>query len=152
MSSHMEAYKIGDEDTRPWGSYKVTDVGMANDLEFCEKLIIVNPANILSLQSHDLRQETWRVVKGELTVVLNDTVITLQAGEDIFIPKGDIHAMANLTGEDCHVFERQEGTCREEDIHRYMDAYGRDVAEANNPVVAASLETYQNILNKIKAL
>ena len=33
-------------------------------------------------------QETWRVVKGELTVVLNDTVITLQAGEDILSLKG----------------------------------------------------------------
>jgi mannose-6-phosphate isomerase-like protein (cupin superfamily) len=148
----MDTYKIGDKDQRPWGTYEVTDVGTSDKGEFCEKLIIVSPANILSLQSHDLREETWRVVEGTLTVILNDQVITLNAGEEIFIPKGSIHAMANLSDMPCHVFERQEGTCREEDIHRYMDMYGRDVAQSDNPVVIASLDAYKDTLQKIKAL
>ncbi|HOO50578.1 MAG TPA: phosphomannose isomerase type II C-terminal cupin domain [Alphaproteobacteria bacterium] len=150
--SILQAYSIGDRDARPWGTYEVTDVGTSDKGEFCEKLIIVSPANILSLQSHDMREETWRVVEGTLTVILNERVITLQSGEEIFIPKGSIHAMANLSDAPCHVFERQEGICREEDIHRYMDMYGRDVAQSDDPIVIASLEAYKDILQKIKAL
>lgn len=148
----MEAYKVGDRDQRPWGEYEVTAVGMDGEEEYCEKSITVNPANILSLQSHDLRRETWSVKSGELTVVLNENVITLKAGQDIFIPCGSIHAMANLADAPCIVFERQEGICREEDIKRYLDAYGRAVEDSTDPIVKASLAAYRSVLDSISAL
>ena len=126
----MIPYKVGDGDTRPWGRYTVTAVGH-NDVgeEFCEKEIIVSPGQVLSLQSHDLRRERWRVTEGALTVIVDDTQTTLQAGETIDVPQGAVHCMANLSNAPCTVHELQQGQCREEDIIRYMDAYGRAAAE-----------------------
>lgn len=147
--STMVAYKVGDRDVRPWGEYQVTAVGTNDNDEFCEKCITVAPYNVLSLQSHEMRRETWGVLQGVLTVILNDRLLTLRAGEEIFIPQGSIHAMANLSGQPCRVFERQEGICREEDIKRYLDAYGRDVAESNDPNVRASLANYRKVLDLI---
>lgn len=145
----MAAYQVGDHDTRPWGEYEVTAVGMDGTDEYCEKCITVQPNNILSLQSHNLRRETWKVTEGELTVILEDKVITLKAGEDIFVPMGSIHAMANLSDAPCTVFERQEGICREDDIIRYLDAYGRAVEESDDAAVKASLAAYRSVLDKI---
>ena len=150
-AAQLAPYAVGDRDTRPWGEYEVTAVTTnAAGEEVCEKKITVLPQQILSLQSHELRRELWRVVEGELTVVLNDRRITLQAGEEINVPLGSIHAMANVAMEPCVVFERQEGTCREEDIKRYLDAYGRGTEDSADPVVAASLEVYRGVMNELR--
>ncbi len=150
--TQLVEYHVGDRDTRPWGEYEVTAVTKnAAGEEVCEKKITVLPKQILSLQSHELRRELWRVVSGELTVILNDRRITLTAGQDINVPLGSIHAMANTSDAPCVVFERQEGTCREEDIKRYLDAYGRGVEASDNPVVTASLAVYTEVMKEIKA-
>jgi mannose-1-phosphate guanylyltransferase/mannose-6-phosphate isomerase len=152
MTNQPPAYTVGDHDARPWGEYEVTAVGLTTSgEEYCEKKITVLPRQILSLQSHELRRELWRVTSGELTVILNDQNITLKAGESINVPLGSIHAMANVSDEPCVVFERQEGVCREADIKRYLDAYGRGVEESNDPFVVASLATYTKVLNALKS-
>lgn len=145
----MQEYKIGDHDTRPWGSYKVTDVGATGSEEFCEKEITVLPHQVLSLQSHDHRRETWRVTSGTLTVIIDDQRHELTAGEEIKIPSGAIHCMANRHNAVCVIFERQEGTCREEDIHRFADAYGRAGETVSGDVAEKSLALYQQLLNEI---
>lgn len=151
-SSTLAEYNVGDRDTRPWGEYEVTAVGTTDSgEEYCEKKITVLPKQILSLQSHDLRREVWRVIEGQLTVVLNDTRHTLNAGQEIKVPLGSIHAMANVSAGPCVVFERQEGICREEDIRRYLDAYGRGVENTSDPVVVASLDVYKKVMAEIKA-
>lgn len=151
MTTEPTAYHIGDRDERPWGEYEVTDVGVnASGEEYCEKKITVLPQQILSLQSHELRRELWRVTSGELTVILNDQKITLQAGQEINVPLGSIHAMANVSNAPCTVFERQEGVCREADIKRYFDAYGRGVEASNDPTIIASIDTYTKVLNALK--
>jgi mannose-6-phosphate isomerase-like protein (cupin superfamily) len=137
-----EEYKIGDQDTRPWGSYRVTAVGS----DFCEKEIIVKPGQTLSLQSHDHRKETWTVTSGTLTALLNDQIHELKAGQSIHIPLGALHCMANRGINDVVVHERQEGICREADIHRYFDAYGRSVTEVTTETQKKSLRTYQQLL------
>ncbi len=146
----LEAYKIGDRDTRPWGEYEVTAVGITESgEEYCEKKITVSPRQILSLQSHEMRRELWRVTSGELTVVLNDELHTLKAGEEIKVPLGSIHAMANMSDIPVVVFERQEGICREEDIKRYLDAYGRGTEDSSDPAVAASLSVYRKVMDAV---
>ena len=67
-------------ETRPWGMYQVL-----LDTEFTKvKLITVAPGSRLSLQSHQKRQEQWTLVRGTLTVVLNDLEYTLAAtGESL---------------------------------------------------------------------
>jgi mannose-6-phosphate isomerase-like protein (cupin superfamily) len=146
----MDAYKVGDSDTRPWGSYTVKAVGTKSDgEEFCEKEIKVGPGQVLSLQSHEWRREHWKVMAGTLTVLVDGTRRALAAGQDVRIPLRAIHCMANLGAEPCLVYELQEGKCREEDITRYMDAYGRAVAAATDEKTAASLTLYKALLAEI---
>lgn len=144
-------YRVGDQDfSRGWGGYIVTAVRI-NDSgeEFCEKNITVRPGQALSLQSHDLRRELWTVSSGELTVVLDGQRMTLKAGESVRIPLGGIHCMANLGKTDCVVHEVQEGICREEDIHRFKDMYGRPAETSEAANVVSSLRIYCEILNAI---
>ncbi len=150
-SSGLKAYKVGDSDTRPWGHYVVTGVGIeAGDREYCEKRITVQPGKILSLQSHTLRAELWRVEEGVLTVILDGQRITLRAGESIDIPLRGIHCMANLDNAPCTVYEKQTGICREEDIIRYLDAYGRATESFTEDAVTASIALYRAILSDIE--
>ena len=141
-----ENYTVGDHDTRPWGSYRVTAVGA----DFCEKEIIVKPRQILSLQSHDHRAETWTVVRGPLTALVNDQIHTLPTGRSVKIPLGALHCMANMTNEDVVVHERQEGQCRENDIHRYHDAYGRSDSSDPKPEHQHILILYKSLIEKTK--
>lgn len=149
-------YKIGDRDERPWGHYVVTACGRTpNGDEFCEKKITIEPLQALSLQSHALRSEIWRVRRGVLTALRDGQRLEVLSGETIHIPTGSLHCMANLGEEDCIVEERQEGVCREEDIRRYMDVYqrGTDALEAT-PDALDSFAAYRAVvedINKIKA-
>ena len=145
----MEEYITGEKVQRPWGQYEVTAVGTANNgEEYCEKEITVNPGQILSLQSHDNRREIWTVVQGTLEVILDGKHHTLQQGQSINVPLYAIHCMANRKSNiPCIVHERQVGVCREEDIIRYVDAYGR-ATEATGKDVLASVDLY-NRLRKV---
>ena len=150
---NMAKYKVGDRDTRPWGHYVVTGVG-ANAVgeEYCEKEITVSPGKILSLQSHEHRRETWRVEQGILTVVLNDRRIELLPGGELMISKGSIHCMANLGNKPCIVHEKREGVCREEDIRRYVDAYGRQTYMSLLPGAGKSIALYRKIMTDIEKM
>ncbi len=151
LNSYLQEYTIGDHDQRPWGEYLVIDVGYnQGNGEFCEKIITVNPGNILSLQSHKLRNEVWTVQAGILTVIIDDKQYVLQEKESIHIPTGAIHCMANAGNKPCHVHERQEGICREEDIIRYADAYGRGIKIPQDLRTKKSMLLYYELLLKLK--
>lgn len=146
----LAPYTVGDHDERPWGSYTVTAVGKnAAGEDICEKNIHVLPRQILSLQSHTQRREQWRVVEGTLTVILDDARHDLTTGSDIRIPLGAIHCMANLSDAPCIVHEIQEGICREEDITRYLDAYGRGTENISGETAAKSIALYKDILKTL---
>jgi len=106
---------------KPWGSY--TDYLRRDSVVF--KTIRVNPNQRLSLQSHKHRSEMWSVIEGECTCVLDGVTTTLKVGENILIPKGAKHRMANYGEKDCVVAEMQFGICWEDDIIRYEDDYSR---------------------------
>ena len=145
----MPAYRVDDQDMRPWGHYIVTAVGRTADgEEYCEKQIVIKPGNILSLQSHELRRETWTVKQGVLTALVDGKRIEATPGQSIHIPKGSIHCMANLTDENCIVHERQAGICREDDIKRYVDAYSR-ATESLSMQASPSVAVYKDILKAI---
>lgn len=143
-------YRIDDQDVRPWGHYIVTGVGRTpKGEEYCEKQIVIKPWNILSLQSHALRREQWTVGKGFLTALVDGERRNAGPEESVHVPQNSIHCMANLTDEICVVHERQEGICREDDIRRFVDAYGR-ATDAASGESAASIAAYNAILQEIK--
>lgn len=126
-------YKKGEKDLRPWGTWEVKDVWVEEPEAFCEKLITVNPGRQLSIQSHDGRHETWSVVSGTATVYLGPSLDrlethTLAAGQSIEIPRGMIHALANLADTVLELKEIQHGPyLRETDIVRYTAPDGQPV-------------------------
>ena len=116
------AYKRGDKDTRPWGTWEVLDAGDG----FCVKRICVTPGNILSLQSHHHRAEHWIIVKGEAVVTLGDNKLVKKANESVYIPAETKHRIQNDSKENMEFIEVQTGSILDEnDIVRYEDSYGR---------------------------
>lgn len=105
---------------RPWGTYEV----LLDEPNYKVKRIVVNPNQKFSLQYHEHRSEFWTIVSGFGTVILDDTAAPATPGTFWYIPRNAIHRA--IAGEDELVFiETQIGDCREEDIVRLDDIYGR---------------------------
>ena len=123
-----------DFDDRPWGRWEeyINEAGAPGEEGYRVKRIIVTPGSRLSLQSHQHRSEHWVVVQGEGLLTLGDSVEEAEErpvapGDTAFIPQGAVHRIANPEGraDDLIFIETQRGDCREEDIERYEDDYGR---------------------------
>jgi mannose-6-phosphate isomerase len=110
-------------DHRPWGHYEVL-----LDSDECKvKRIYVKSNSRLSYQYHDKRREQWTVIKGNLTIVLDDEKVFRGPGESIHIPLGARHRAWNETSEGVVFIEVQTGTYfGEDDIIRIEDDYKRD--------------------------
>ncbi len=107
---------------KPWGSFEILKSGK----NFLLKKIFVKPGGILSLQSHEHRSEHWIVAEGEVEVTINDDITQLKENENIFIPKGAVHRMANRSNNDLILIEMWYGEeLDENDIKRYEDIYNR---------------------------
>ena len=116
------AYKKGDSDVRPWGTWEVLDA--ANN--YCVKRICVTSGSMLSLQLHHHRAEHWIIVEGEAVVTLGNTKLLKKANEDVYIPAETKHRNQNDTASDVVFIEVQTGeNLDENDIVRFEDKYGR---------------------------
>lgn len=110
---------------RPWGNYTVLEK---------MKIITLHPHEKLSLQSHEKRDELWRIVNGSGVVTIGNNKYSAFTGQTFSIPKKEIHRVE--AGNDGIVFvEVATGEVFEEDIIRYEDVYGR---ENGSCVVVAS--------------
>ncbi len=116
------SYKIGDKDTRPWGTWETIDV----QENFVIKKIIVNPNGVLSLQKHRFRSEHWIITQGKGIVTLNDTKREYFQNEHVFIPVEAIHRIENHENIPLEFIEIQLGSLLDEnDIIRLEDIYNR---------------------------
>ena len=112
----------GSREHRPWGWYRIIDDSEDHKV----KEIEVNSKSRLSLQSHSKRSEVWVVIKGEATVTVDETVLTLKANDSIYIPTGSKHRLENKLNDPLHIIEIQTGSYfGEDDIQRYEDDYNR---------------------------
>lgn len=115
-------YRVGESDTRPWGSWHLLDVGLG----YVVKRIVVEPGQRLSLQKHRHRAEHWVVVNGTARVVRGEEVLTVRENESIFLPLGVVHRMENAGDVPLVVIEVQMGQhLSEDDIIRLEDNYDR---------------------------
>ncbi len=115
-------YRPGDSDERPWGRWRVLDVGEG----FVVKRITVAPGGILSLQLHHHRSEHWFVARGTARVTLGDRERDVPAGGHVDIPVGTAHRVANPGATSLELIEVQHGERLDEsDIVRLEDRYGR---------------------------
>ena len=108
---------------KPWGSFEIIDEGK----KYTVKKIIVNPGGQLSLQSHEHRSEHWLIVEGNAEVIIDKKTYNLEENNNIFIPKGAKHRLANWGYNKLIVVEVWFGdNLDENDIKRYEDIYERN--------------------------
>ena len=110
--------------SRPWGYYKTM---VLNDF-FQSKIIYVLPNQVLSLQSHERREEHWTIITGKGIVQLDKSERTVQPGDTVYVPKSCKHRIKNTSQKELLIFsEIQLGDYfGEDDIMRYEDIYGRE--------------------------
>ena len=111
------------EQIRPCGEYEI----LLDEWNVKVKRIRVKPGQRLSYQYHNERREEWIVVKGNLTIILDDDKVFRYPGESIHIPLGAKHRAWNETSEDVIFIEVQTGRYfGEDDIVRIEDDYNRE--------------------------
>lgn len=121
-TNQVNEYEPGASDVRPWGKWTVLATGDG----YAVKEIVVNPGEVLSLQSHQHRAEHWIVIEGTAEVTSGDTIIRREANETAFIPVGARHRIANVGEMPMRFIEVQTGgILSEDDIERFEDRYGR---------------------------
>jgi mannose-6-phosphate isomerase len=117
---------------KPWGHEEV----WAETINYVGKVLVINPGHRLSLQYHNVKEETFRVLKGILTLQINvdvglndaepETFYTLKEGDSFHCSPGTIHRMIcdpALNTEAVHVVE--VSTNHLDDVVRLEDDYKR---------------------------
>ena len=105
---------------RPWGWYKCICRGE----NYAVKKIWVEPNQRLSLQYHQHRAEHWTVVKGSGVVTRGNMDTPCKPGDTFDIGIEQRHRLSG--GEEgVLIIKVQRGECREDDIIRLEDDYGR---------------------------
>ena len=116
MESNLKIY----EEERPWGFFR----RFTDNTPSTVKILVVKPNEELSLQSHNSREEFWRVIKGDGIFDIDDKKIIVEEGIEKYIPVKTKHKIQAGT-EGIEVLEISFGEFNEGDIVRYEDKYGR---------------------------
>ena len=108
---------------KPWGYFEILF-----ETEFSKvKILSVDPGQMLSMQMHEHRSETWYVTQGIATVTKGNTTFNLQPGESVEIDQKERHRVQNSGNEVLEIIEIQTGTYfGEDDIVRIEDDYNRN--------------------------
>ena len=107
---------------KPWG-YEII---WAKTDRYIGKVLHIQKGHALSLQYHEVKEETIRVNSGRLVLEVEEEgikrrKITLSPGDSFHIRPGTIHRM--IAEETCDVFE--VSTPELDDVVRLEDRYGR---------------------------
>jgi mannose-6-phosphate isomerase len=105
---------------RPWGSFEQ----YAHNEPVTVSLMEVEPAQRLSLQSHENRAEMWIVLDAGAIVQVGDRILHPKAGETVWIPANVRHRLSSSGGR-VRVLEVAFGDWQQDDIERYEDDYER---------------------------
>lgn len=121
-SQHRPEATDHTEILRPWGRYRVLEVGP----HFKIKSIIVNAGATLSLQRHMHRAEHWVIIRGTAQVTIGEKTFLVHEGESTFVPKSTWHRLGNPGQIALEIIEVSNGEyVGEDDIERLEDEYGR---------------------------
>jgi mannose-6-phosphate isomerase-like protein (cupin superfamily) len=121
-----------DFEQRPWGTFEVLaefNLKQAEEnlpgTDVIIKKLFLNPGHRLSYQSHEKRMETWIIIQGSASVIINDNETPVQRGSVVKIKLGDKHRLINNAKIPLIWIEIAEGYFDEHDNTRYQDDYGR---------------------------
>jgi len=102
---------------KPWGR----EVWYAHEERYAGKILEVNRGHALSLQKHEVKQETLYLLSGRLRFHFNGVDEEMGAGQCVTVRPGDVHRMEAL--DDCVLLE--VSTPELDDVVRLEDRYGR---------------------------
>src|ERR1700733_9437409 len=116
----MEGLSNYEKEIRPWGNFERFTLNEKSTV----KIITVNPGEELSLQQHAHRDEDWRILGGDGSVIVGDKETVVRPGDMFFVARGTKHRV--MGGPHGLVFlEIAKGDFDEADIIRFDDKYGR---------------------------
>jgi len=116
----MDGLSQYEKDIRPWGGYERFTLNESSSV----KLITVTEGEEFSLQTHEHRDEFWRIINGMGTVWVGGEAKEVNPGDTFFITHGTQHrAKGGIGG--LLFLEIAFGTFDEKDIVRLEDKYGR---------------------------
>ena len=116
----MEGLSNYEKEIRPWGNFERFTLNEQTTV----KIVTVNAGEAISLQTHEHRDEFWRVLKGSGTITIDELVHEATVGESYFSKRGQKHRVEG--GPDGLSFlEIAFGDFDEADITRLEDRYGR---------------------------
>ena len=116
----MERFSHYQKEERPWGSFERFTLNEASTV----KIIVVREGEAFSLQTHEHRDEFWRVLDGTGTVWTATQTQQAQPGMDFFVPRNTAHRVEGGPG-GIRILEIATGEFDENDITRIEDRYGR---------------------------
>jgi mannose-6-phosphate isomerase-like protein (cupin superfamily) len=116
----MEGLSRYEKDERPWGAYERYTLNEQSTV----KIITVKAGQSISLQTHEHRDEFWRIVKGSGIVRIGEEDHMAAEGDTFSIPRHSKHR-AQGGAEDLVFLEIAFGDFDENDITRLEDQYGR---------------------------
>lgn len=103
---------------KPWGH----EEWWAHTDKYVGKLLYIKNGGRLSLQYHEVKEETVRVLEGVLTMTIGQEVKQLHRGDVVHIAPKTIHRMEALHGD---VVVCEVSTPEVDDVVRISDDYGR---------------------------
>jgi mannose-6-phosphate isomerase-like protein (cupin superfamily) len=116
----MQGLSNYEKEIRPWGNFERFTLNEQSTV----KIITVNAGEELSLQQHEHRDEEWRMLQGDGSVVVGEKETAVKPGDDFFVARGTKHRV--MGGPHGLMFlEIAEGQFDENDITRFEDKYGR---------------------------
>jgi len=106
---------------RPWGKFERFCLN-----ELCTvKLIFITPGEEISLQSHNNRDEFWRVIRGKGEITIGHEIKEAKRNDEFFINRKVEHRVkAGEKG--IEILEISFGEFKEEDEIRLEDKYKRE--------------------------
>lgn len=128
MSTHEEMFRVREIQhvPKPWG-YEII---FAKTGQYVGKILHINRGESLSLQYHEMKEETLYVVSGELRLTIeydgDRRELPLQKGEAFHIPPRLIHRMEAVADTDV----AEVSTPELQDVVRLEDRYGRVPTES----------------------
>ncbi|MES2088065.1 MAG: phosphomannose isomerase type II C-terminal cupin domain [Patescibacteria group bacterium] len=105
---------------RPWGSF----TRFTKNEPVTVKIITVNAGQAFSLQSHEHRDEFWKIISGEGTITVGGTKTAVAPGLEYSVLRGTKHHI-EASSSPVVFLEISRGEFDEADIVRFEDKYGR---------------------------
>lgn len=120
----MEHLAHHQKEERPWGNFERFTLNEKTTV----KIITVNAGESISLQTHEKRDEFWRVIEGSGVIRIGEKDADAHAGDMFFTPHGTEHRIAGGP-EGLRCLEIAFGDFDESDITRLEDRYGRNAPQ-----------------------